>query len=234
MAAMDSRSIDLSVVMGIGWADLSLAREVNDYIMESVHQHRGRLVGFCSVNPAWGDKAIYEVERCVNGGLRGIGELHPDTQGFDLGDRAAMAALMEAARSLGLVLLTHSSEPVGHLYAGKGRVTPQVLARFAEAFPDNVIVCAHWGGGLPFYALMPEVAAALRNVYFDTAASPFLYSPDIFSFAPRLVGADKVLFGSDYPLLDSRRVVAQIKGARLARSEKSKVLGGNAARLLKL
>ena len=57
------------------------------------------------------------------------------------------------------------------------------------AFPVLRLICAHWGGGLPFYELMPEVADALRNVYYDTAASLFLYRPAIFSAAVAAVGA---------------------------------------------
>ena len=79
----------------------------------------------------------------------GVGELHPDPQGYDIGDERTMAPLMEAARHLGLIVTTHSSEPVGHTYPGKGATRPESLWRFILAFPDVTIVCAHWGGGLP-------------------------------------------------------------------------------------
>ena len=167
--------------------------------------HPGRLVGFGGVNPAWPDGGADEAERCAAAGLRGVGELHPDTQRFDLGDPSTMAPLAEAARALGLVLTTHCSEPVGHSYPGKGRTRPEALWRFIQAYPDIVLVCAHWGGGLPFYALMPEVAAALVNVYFDTAASPFLYDERIFDLAARLVGHEKILMASDHPLIRPSR-----------------------------
>ena len=175
VAAMDRDGVDRSVVMGVGWTDRGLAREANDYIIESVSRFPDRLTGFGAVNPAWGEDAAREAERCASLGLAGIGELHPDTQGYDLGDESAMGPLMEAVGALGLIVLTHSSEPVGHMYQGKGETRPEVLWRFIQNFPDATIVCAHWGGGLPFYALMPEVKEGLANVYFDTAASPFLY-----------------------------------------------------------
>ena len=129
-----------------------------------------------------------------------------------------MTPLLEAAEHHGLIISTHSSEPAGHLYAGKGRTTPDVLWRFiqnAQEFPNVRIICAHWGGGLPFYALMPEVKETLRNVYFDTATSPFLYTADVFSTVERLVGADKILFGSDYPLLRPRRLLKQLEESGL-------------------
>ena len=98
LKAMDDDGVTISVVMGIGWTDHGLARESNDYIVESVRRSGGRLVGFAGVNPAWGERAAREADRCARSGLRGIGELHPDTQGFDLGDPGTMAPLMEAVR----------------------------------------------------------------------------------------------------------------------------------------
>ena len=145
-----------------------------------------------------------------------------------------MAGLMTVAQERDLIVTTHSSEPVGHLYTGKGSVTPQVLMQFIGNFPDTTIVCAHWGGGLPFYALMPEVAAALGNVYFDTAASPFLYTPQVYSAVSSLVGSDKVLLGSDYALLRPRRLLNEIAATSLAPQQREALLGGNAARLLGL
>ena len=232
--AMDQTGISWSVAMGIGWNDRSLAVEANDYIIQSMGRFPGRLAGLCSVSPAWGDAAVAEVERCAAAGLRGIGELHPDTQGFDITDRSLMTPLMEAAQALGLPVVVHSSEPVGHQYPGKGRTTPEKLYRFIENFPGNTLVCAHWGGGLPFYALMPEVPEVIRNVYFDTAASPFLYRPEVFATVVGLVGAGRVLFGSDYPLIEHRRSLLEVEQAGLEPGDKEAVLGGNAARLFGL
>lgn len=214
--AMDEDGVDRSVTMGIGWTDPGLARESNDYIIEASRKHPDRIVGFCSVNPAWGELAAREAERCAREGLVGIGELHADTQRFDLGDADTMRPLLEVANQYALIITAHTSEPVGHLYQGKGRVTPDVTMRFIEnarAYPNLKIVCAHWGGGLPFYALMPEVKAALDNVWFDTAASPFLYSPEIFSIVAELIGVEKILPGSDFPLIRFRRIRQQAQEA---------------------
>ena len=234
IAAMDRHGIAHSVVIGIGWTDPAVAREANDCIIEAVSEHPGRLTGFCSVNPAWGDAALAEVERCAAAGLRGIGELHPDTQGADITRREDMAPLMDLARELGMPVLLHASEPVGHQYPGKGRTTPDKVFRLIANFPENVIICAHWGGGLPFYALMPEVAAALGNVYFDTAASPFLYAPEVYSTVSSLVGPDRILFASDFPLMEQSRPLAQVTALRLPPEDEESILGGNAARLLGL
>ena len=230
--AMDEDGVDTSVAMGIGWADHGLAREANDYIIESVRRYPERLVGFAGVNPAWGERAAHEAERCAQAGLKGVGELHPDTQAFDLADRETTTPLMEVVRRHGLILTLHSSEPVGHLYQGKGKTRPEVLWRFIRNFPDVTVVCAHWGGGLPFYALMPEVADSLRNVFFDTAASPLLYRAGVFSAVAGLVGADRILLGSDFPLLRASRLLRQIERSSLSEAEKAAVMGGNAEALL--
>ena len=231
---MDRDGVDMAVTLGMGWQVHEFAVEANDYILESAKAFPDRLVPFCTVNPVLGDVAVRELERCADLGARGIGELHSYAQGYRLDDERVMRPFMEAAIARDLIVLTHSSEPVGHVYAGKGTVTPDELCRFIEAYPEAKIVCAHWGGGLPFYALMPEVSEALRNVYFDSAASPFLYVPDVFANAINLVGADKVLFGTDYPLISQKRLLAQVEGQGLEDEVKAAVLGGNAQKLLSL
>ena len=142
--------------------------------------------------------------------------------------------VFDAMKQHNLILLTHSSEPVGHQYQGKGAVTPDVLSAIVTNYPDLKVVCAHWGGGLPFYALMPEVKKALANSYFDSAASPFLYSPAIWEITARLVGAEKILLGTDYPLLSQKRLIDQIRAADLPQESKDLILGGNAEKLLGL
>ena len=230
--AMDEDGVDQSVALGLGWTDHGLAREMNDYAIEAAGRFPDRIVAFAGANPAWGRRAAEEVERCARAGARGVGELHPDTQSYDLGDRSTMAPLMEAAQEHGLIVTTHSSEPAGHAYPGKGRTRPEVLWRFVQGFPEATIVLAHWGGGLPFYALMPEVRDGLANVYFDTAASPFLYRPDVFRVVASLVGAEKVLLGSDYPLMRATRLMGQVRESGLPEADRSMVLGGTGARLL--
>ena len=234
LSSMDRDGIDCAVVMGMGWSDYNVAVEANDYIIKAVGTYPDRLIGFASVSPAWGNVAVEEAQRCSEAGLQGIGELHPDTQGIDIADGTAMSPLMDLARSLSLPVLLHCSEPVGHLYPGKGMTTPEKVCRLIENFPDNTVICAHWGGGLPFYSLMPEVGQALANVYFDSAASPFLYRPRIYKVVADLVGADHILFSSDFPLMRQSRPLAEIEEAQLPERDRCLILGANAARLLGL
>lgn len=233
IAAMDEDGVDVSVAMGYGWSDPGLAREANDCLLDAAARYPKRIIPFCAVHPGWGEGALREAERCADAGAVGVGELHPASQGVNLASDAGMAALADFAAERGLPVAVHGSEPVGHAYPGKGTTTPERLLAAARRFPSVKWIFAHWGGGLPFYALMPEVGAALANVWFDSAASPFLYDARVFDVAVRAAGAERVLFGSDYPLLRASRVIAQAREA-LAPPAAEGVLGRNAARLLGL
>jgi predicted TIM-barrel fold metal-dependent hydrolase len=231
IASMDEAEVGLSVALNIGWVSHGLCVETNDYILDSVARYPNRLVGFCCIQPTAGDAALIELERCAKAGARGIGEMRSDMQGFDLaGD--TMKSVVDVALRHDLIFLTHSSEPVGHQYMGKGSITPDILYSFILSFPNLNIVCAHWGGGLPFYALMPEVAKALTNVFFDTAASLFLYQPQIFARVSDIIGSNKILLGTDYPLIPQGRTIAQIRYSELPEKDKNDILEHNAQKLL--
>jgi hypothetical protein len=233
LAAMDRDSVEQAVVFGFGWRDMEMCRRDNDYVIESVSRYPDRLIGFAIVNPQCGSEAVREIERCAAAGLVGIGELMPDGQGYRLDDQKIMAPIVEVAMEHDMLLLTHSSEPVGHLYPGKGTVTPDEIIRFARLFPDAKLVCAHWGGGTIFYELMPEVSRIMCNVYYDTAASLFLYQDDIFTLAARWAPG-KVLFATDFPLIGPGTFIRRLEAARMPTATRRRMLGGNAWRILKL
>lgn len=237
IVAMNEDGIDLAVAVGYGWCDFDLARISNDYLLEAGKCYPNKVIPFCSVHPDWGNLALEELERCVAQGARGIGELHPTSQEIDLETNPNLDAIMEFARAHHLPLMIHSSEPVGHNYPGKGKTRPEALWAFACRYPENIIVCAHWGGGLPFYKLMPEVKADLANVFFDSAASPYLYEETIFSHGVRAAGERHVLFASDFPLVRPKRVLDQVYSAfKASGMEKSldAILFRNAQNLLGL
>jgi predicted TIM-barrel fold metal-dependent hydrolase len=197
-----------------------------------VARYPGRLLGFAAVQPTAGQAAVREAERAIRAGLRGIGELMPHGQGYQLDQTDLLAPLAELAVALGVPILTHTSEPVGHVYPGKGDVTLQTTLHLATSYPELKLICAHWGGGLPFYELMPEVAAAAGNLWYDTAASPYLYHPRVYPTVRGLVGAGRILFGTDFPLLRIDRCARQVRESGLPPDEVDAILGGNAARLL--
>jgi predicted TIM-barrel fold metal-dependent hydrolase len=230
--SMDDCGVDKSVILGLGLVSSDMCREFNDYILECIDLYPRRLIGFCAVQPTDTKVAVQEIERCARNGAKGIGEIRPDVQGFDLRDVDLVRPLVEVMIDHNLIFLTHASEPVGHEYFGKGSVTPEMIYPFIIAFPNLKIVLAHWGGGLPFYALMPEVHKAITNCYFDTAATPFLYKQQIFKHVADIVGSDKILFGSDNPLLSPKRIIDQIESLDLSNEDKGKILCGNSRKLL--
>ena len=235
LASMDEAQVDKSVVLGFAWSELEPCVQHNDYLLEAAAKSGGRLIPFCTVQPRAGNDAFREMERCARAGARGLGELRPESQGYRLDEGAAAEVLAEAALRHGLVLLFHVSEPVGHAYPGKEALTVASFYRFVAGHRGHAVVGAHWGGGLPFYALMPEVRQALADAYFDTAATPLLYGPAVYRLASDLAGAEHILFGSDFPLIDQERQRRAIEEAFPADDPaRALVLGENARRLLRL
>ncbi len=237
VASMDSAGVSASVAAGYGWTDPGVARLANDYAIESARRFPGRIVPLCSVNPLWGEEAALEVRRCAEAGARGVGELHPDTQGFsraDHGELQLLAPVMDAARAHGLPVLVHASEPVGHVYPGKGSFTPERALALAQAYAENTFIFAHFGGGLPFYVQMPEVAEQLGRVYFDSAAQPLLYRASAYVAAVAAAGADRVIFASDYPLIAQLRALRAARSAGLTPPVEAAVMADNAARLFRI
>ncbi len=229
---MDRDGVDISLIVNYSWTTHELCVETNDYILESVARYPGRLYGFCAVSSCLDDNSLREIERCAAAGARGIGELRPDMPSFGFNGPDSIKLLAGLLQEHELMVLTHASEPVGHQYPGKGKATPDVLCRFIESLGDLAVICGHWGGGLPFYTLMPEVRQALENVYYDTAVSPFLYRPEIYHLVTELVGADRILFGSDYPVVSAGRIIREIDTSGLTEEDRTVILSGNACRLL--
>ena len=230
---LDRSGFDKAVVFGFSFKNMELCQYVNDYVIESVKKYPDRLIGFISINPK-AENLREEIERCMDAGLVGIGELFPDGQDFDITCPKEMKNLAEICIEKDLPVLVHTNEPVGHYYDGKTSTTPKEASLFAENFPDLKIIFAHWGGGLPFYEMMPEISKANKNVFYDTAANLFLYDKKIYRIAKELGLMDKILFGSDYPLIPIDRYLDEIEESNLDKESKEKLLGLNAKKLLKL
>ncbi|MBU0490849.1 MAG: amidohydrolase family protein [Chloroflexi bacterium] len=232
IGTMDRAGVDKAVAFGFAWADEGLCREHNAYVLDAVRRYQGRLVGFAVAQPLTGHQAIADVEWCLDRGLRGVGELMPDGQGYTWDDDDVQVFVQSIAQR-GVPLLTHSNEGPGHTYPGKGNVGPAMLHRLAQRYPNLTLVSAHWGGGLAFYELMPEVRAACANVYYDTAASVYLYDDAVYRVAEQCAPG-KALWGSDYPLVRPERYLKRIRALGLAPDVEAALLGGTAARLLRL
>jgi len=230
---MNRSGVDRSVVFGFAFKDMGICRMLNDYVMDAVRRYPDRLIGFGVVDPL-SSSVEREVLRCKEGGLVGIGELFPDGQGFNVGKPEDLKRFTSVCKEAGMIVSIHSNEPVGHYYEGKDSTYPEKAYRFALANPDLDIIFAHWGGGLFFYELMPEVRKALRRVFYDTAASPYLYTKEVYRVASAAGVVNKVLMGTDFPLIGQSRYIREIESSLLSGSEKTEILGGNAERLFDL
>jgi predicted TIM-barrel fold metal-dependent hydrolase len=231
---MDASGVDASVTFSFGWTDPGLIEETNSYVIDAMRRFPGRIYGMAVLQPTAGKRALHELERCAQAGMVGLGELMPHGQGYKLSDTQLLMPFMEIVRHYQLLVLSHCSEPIGHVYPGKGDVSLQDIVAFLTAFPDIRFVAAHWGGGLPFYNLMPEIQRIAAHVWYDTAATIYLYRNTIFPVAEQLIGTDRILFASDYGLLHQRRIINHIMQSGLSESSVRMILGENARILLGL
>ena len=230
LANMEKAGVDVSVAMGFAWRDQELCRMHNDYLLEAAAKSNGRLVPFCMVNPRAGAAAEQEVERCAAAGARGLGELRPENQGYDLAQSEAGDQLAAMAREHGQILLFHVTEPEGHIYPGKRGLALATFRRFVAKHNDIPVVGGHFAGGLPLHQDSPT--SDLLNTYLDTAAMPYLYDESIMPPSLTLLPG-RVLLGSDWPLIGQKRQVKLLRSI-VDEGAADEIMGGSAARLLGL
>ena len=202
--AMDEDGISESWICGFGFNDMNLCRLCNDYVLESVQAYPDRLRPLAVVPPL-DPAAEGELIRCAELGAIGVGEIFPDGQQWDISDFRQTWKIGAICHELKLFLLVHTAEPVGHDYPGKGKVGPREIIEFCTHHPELKTIFAHWGGGVWLYEHMPEIKRILKNARYDTAASPFLYDSAIYKTAFTAGVAEKLLYGSDFPLLRIKR-----------------------------
>jgi hypothetical protein len=225
LRSMDESGVDVSVALGFAWRGHEDCVRHNDYLLEAAARSGGRIVPFCTVNPAAGEAAA-EVERCALAGARGLGEIRPESQGWDL-NGAPGDLLAELARQHNLVLLFHVTEPVGHDYPGKRGLSLESFGRFLARSQGVTVVGAHLAGGLPLHKPPPEA-----NVYADTAAARYLYEPQVLAEAATGPWAKRLLFGSDFPLVRQAVALADLRAAGPGGAALARVLAENARGLL--
>lgn len=231
---MDKEGVAKSVVFGFPWRAADHYKMHNDYVIEAVLKNPDRLIGFCALDPL-SPGAPKEVERCLDAGLKGVGELAFYDSDFTEGIINGLKDTMALCAERDAPLLIHANEPVGHMYPGKQPMSLAGLYGLIKAYPSNRVVLAHWGGGIFFYALMKkEVREVLSNVWLDTAASPFLYHPDIYRVSGGIAGFDRILFGSDYPLIKPGRYINEMQSAGLEEEELAGITHENALKVLKI
>lgn len=224
---MDAAGVTKAVLLGWYWERPETCQMQNRFYAECLRAHPDRLAAFAAIHPAM---TPGEVAWAEDSGFAGLGELSPHSQGVGLRDRTIRAMVEEAGRRK-LAVNLHVTDPQSRRYPGWVETPLADFVQLAHDFPETNFILAHWGGGLAWSA----EAAALPNVWFDTAASPLLYGPEVWAKAK----SDRVLFGSDYPLVLYPQVNSEPGfGGLIAEARKegvsAAVLGGNAAGLLSL
>jgi predicted TIM-barrel fold metal-dependent hydrolase len=228
--AMNDDGVDIACASGFPWRNPDHAKKNNDYIIECVQRWPDRLRGLACFDAAW-QGAADEALRCIDAGLSGVGELAFYLSGIDDSALDMLTDVMAVLREKdSLPCMIHTNEPVGHAYPGKTPVTLEQIQKLADRFPDNRIILAHWGGGIFFYHIMKkQLKQTLKNIWYDTAASPFLYDPSVYDMAVRAGVLDKVLLGTDFPLLPPDRYFRDLDASGMKTNEKQAILGDNAA-----
>jgi predicted TIM-barrel fold metal-dependent hydrolase len=232
ITSMDGAGVKASVICGFSWRESELCARHNAYLLESASRFPDRLIPFVSLPVTQVDWAMEALTQALRAGAKGVGEIafyHREMMPRDL---VTLKPLLTLMAERGIPLLLHANERVGHDYPGKGTTPVERFYELICSFPRLTIFLAHWGGGLLFYELMPEVSKKTANVYYDTAASPFLFSKKIYAIACRVVGADRILFGTDFPLLSPHRYFKELSESGLSEEDQRKILGLNLARLL--
>jgi predicted TIM-barrel fold metal-dependent hydrolase len=181
--------------------------------------------------------AIQELERSVKElGLKGL-KLHPTTQAFSPND-TRFYPLWETASSLGIPVLFHSGQTgVGAGTPGGGGYKlkyshPMLLDDVAADFPNLTIIMAH--PAVPWQEEQLSVALHKGNVYIDLSGwSPKYFRPILVQYI-RSILQDKVLFGSDYPVIKPDRWLRDFENLELKDEVRQKILLENAKRVLNI
>ncbi len=195
---------------------------INNFIYECTQKYPDRVIGFMTMHPDF-ENINQEVERCIGLGLKGL-KLHPDFQRFNIDDKKALYIYEAIAGRL--PLLVHTGD---FRYQWS---KPYRMAKVMEEFPSMTVIGAHFGG----WSEWDDAVCAFKgkNGYVDTSSSmyriPLNYAEELI----RSYGVDHVLFGSDYPMWNSKDELEYIDRLNLTHEEKELILHGNAERILNL
>jgi predicted TIM-barrel fold metal-dependent hydrolase len=238
LAAMDAAGVSRAVLLGWYWEKPETCEWQNRFYAACVRAYPDRLSAFATLHPAAGrDATLAELRRARDDGLIGLGELSPHSQAYAIDD-PVFREVLALAGEFKLPVNLHVTDPASRPYTGRIETPLADFVRLAREFSQTTFILAHWGGMLPVVDASAG-GTALPNVYYDTAASPLLYDAGVWTRALPKFGADRVLFGSDYPLNLYPRVSVAAEMARFVGEAREggadvRVLGGNAGRLLGL
>jgi len=197
-------------------------RECNRWTADGMRRFPGRVLGYCYVNPGYGQAALDEIRYCVEEhGFMGI-KLYNEYNCTE----PVVFPVVELAIELGVPILQHASH--SHYFVeDQPRLSDGAhLAELARRFPEAMLICAHISGGGDWEWTVKALRHA-SNVWLDTSGS--VTDEGSVDMAAAIVGVDRVVFGCDSSMCAG---VGKIRGASLSTQDKQKILGGNMARLL--
>lgn len=238
LRAMDAAGVARAVLLGWYWENHASCVTQNRFYSACVRAHPDRLAAFATINPRAEPKTVRaELQQAQDEGLVGLGELSPHTQGYAVDD-AGFRAVLEMAETWGWPVNLHVTDPDSRPYPGRVATPLEDFLWLAKAYPCVTFVLAHWGGLLPMREVEGQRAAELKNLHYDTAASPLLYGTDVWRRFLAVVPAERVHFGSDFPLnvypgIDAEpnmtRLVAEVHRSGLDAAQLRAMMGGSSA-----
>jgi predicted TIM-barrel fold metal-dependent hydrolase len=206
----------------------------NDTVIEFAAQNSDIMMAFASVDPTQGPAAIEEAKRLIKSGMiRGF-KLHPPIQQFFPNDRIAYP-LYKVAEEAQLPVLYHTGHSgIGTGMPGGGGIrlkygNPMYIDDVAVDFPDMPIIMAH--PSFPWQDEALSICLHKRQVYIDLSGwSPKYFPPNLIQYANTLL-KNKMLFGSDYPLITPDRWMADFAKIAIKDDVRPLILKENAMRL---
>lgn len=209
----------------------------NEEVAEAAAANPDVLIPFASIDPFRGKAGIRQAYRLVEEyGVKGF-KFHPNIQAFQPNDRLAYG-LYEAIEALGAIALFHTGQTgIGAGVPGGGGIrlkysNPMYVDDVAVDFPDLKIILAH--PSFPWQDEALSIATHKPTVHIDLSGwSPKYFPPQLVQYANTLL-KDKVLFGSDFPVIDPDRWLADFADLPIKEDVRPRILKHNAARLLGL
>ena len=196
-------------------------RSINAFIADSVACSCGKMTGLGTVHPD-SDTLEADVRHIMELGLRGV-KLHFDFQAITADDPRCMR-IYAICQEHGLPVLVHTGD-YRYDYSNPARIV-----RVLEAFPKLTVVGAHLGG----WSVWEDARRLLSrypNFHVDCSSSLYALSPQKALEIIRSYGAERVLFGTDYPMWPIDKELALFHALDLTNDERELILHGNAERL---
>ena len=236
--ARDFEAIDVVAVL-LAWdAETATGRPrvPNELVAQACRDHPTAFVGFGSVDPLKGERAVDELDKISKLGLKGV-KLHPSLQAFAPDDERHWP-LYERCEELGLAILFHTgTSGIGAGQPGGQGIRldyarPIRLDAVAADFPNLAVIAAHFG--FPWHLELIAMALHKTNIYIDISgwAPKYIPAEVIRELKGRL--QNQFLFGSDYPFIQPQRCLEELAELQIPDGPLQKVLKDNGKRLLGL